>query len=172
MKKTPEERREHMRQYMARRRQDPVYAQKNRDNASKWQAANREKSRAASKAWREKNPEAVKKHNAAWRASRTPEELSAYGQEAYRRYRRAHHLKNKFDITEEQYDEMLAAQNRKCALCDRTDSPTKRLAVDHNHTTGKVRALLCDRCNRGIGFLDEDTTRLRAAANYLERHGS
>jgi Recombination endonuclease VII len=170
MKKTPEERREYMRQYMARRRQDPVFAQQNRDSVRKWQEANREKSRDHSRRWREKNPEAVKKHNAAWRARHTPEELAAYDRESYRRYKRALHLKNKFDITEEQYSEMLTAQNHKCALCDRTDSPTKRLAVDHNHATGKVRALLCDRCNRGIGLLDEDTTRLRAAIDYLEQY--
>lgn len=172
MKKTPEERREHNRLYQAKRRQDPVYAQKNRDNVSKWQEANREKSRAASQAWRKKNPERVKELNNRWRASRTPEELSAYGQEAYRRYRRAHHLKNKFGITEEQYNEMLTTQNNKCALCETLDSPTRRLAVDHDHTTGKIRALLCDRCNRGIGLMNEDTMRLRAAIEYLERHRS
>jgi hypothetical protein len=172
MKKTPEELREYNRLYQAKRRQDPVYAQKSRDGVRKWQEANREKARAATRAWREKNPEKVKELNKRWRALRTPEALSAYDRESYRRYKRALHLKNKFAITEEQYDGMMAAQNHKCALCDRTDSPTKRLAVDHNHTTGKVRALLCDRCNRGIGLLDEDTARLRAAADYIERHCS
>lgn len=162
------ERREKMRLYMIERRKDPVYAAKNREDVKRWQAANREKTRAASRAWRAANPEQVKANNEAWRARHTSEELSNRDREAYRRYRRALHINKKFGLSTEQYEAMLVVQNRCCALCPQPDLPAKRLAVDHDHKTGKIRALLCDRCNRGIGFFDEDPTRLRIAADYLE----
>lgn len=44
------------------------------------------------------------------------------------------------------------------------------LSIDHNHTTGKIRALLCNNCNAAIGFLKEDPLIARAVANYLEEH--
>jgi Recombination endonuclease VII len=170
--KTPDEKREYMRLYMAARRQDPIQTEKNRAASRKWREANREKSAACSKAWRDNNPDRVKAHNVAWRAAHTPEERSAYAADAYRRHRRAHHINKKFGLSTEQYDAMLATQNGCCALCPRSDFPEKRLAVDHDHKTGKIRALLCDRCNRGIGLLDEDITRLQAAIDYIKHHRS
>lgn len=47
--------------------------------------------------------------------------------------------------------------------------PEKVLAVDHNHTTGKVRGLLCRRCNSTIGFMNDNTKTVQAAADYLAR---
>ena len=171
--KTPEqlaERREKMRLYMAERRRNPIYAAKNREDVKKWQAANRDKAKAASKAWRAANPERVKELNSAWRAKHTRAALSERDREAYRRYRRAAHLDKKFDLTVEQYEAMVVAQEGRCALCPKPDRPDKRLAVDHDHKTGRVRALLCDCCNRALGLLDDSPVRLRAAANYLEAH--
>lgn len=175
---SPEEklalRREKMRLYMAKRRQDPIQAQKNRDAVKRWQLANREKANASTRAWRAANPDRVKALNLEWRAKQDPAELSRRDREAYRRYRRAHHLISKFGITEEQYEAMVAAQEGKCAMptCEQKDLPEQRLAVDHDHSTGRVRALLCDKCNRGIGLLDESPERLRHAADYLEKHRS
>jgi hypothetical protein len=170
MKKTADEKREYMRLYMAERRKTPEGKEKSRDACRKWQAANRELSNAKARAWRAANPERVKANNAAWYAARSPEDLSAYNRKAYRQHRRAHHINKKFGLSTAQYDALLAAQNGCCVLCPQVDLPEKRLAVDHDHKTGKIRALLCDRCNRGIGFFDEIPERLRAAADYLESH--
>jgi hypothetical protein len=83
------------------------------------------------------------------------------------------HLKRKFGLTVERYEEMLAAQGGTCALCGGSDPKAARggaFAVDHCHETGKVRALLCSPCNKGIGLLGDDPDRLLAAAMYLMRH--
>jgi hypothetical protein len=67
---------------------------------------------------------------------------------------------------------MLVEQNYRCAICG-TDKPTGKwvvFAVDHCHVTGKVRGLLCNECNRGMGLLRDDATLLRKAADYLDSH--
>lgn len=72
----------------------------------------------------------------------------------------------KLGLTVEGYDRILKAQGGKCALCGR---PPKRirLSVDHDHKTGKIRGLLCFRCNYGIGWFQDDAKRLQGVAEYL-----
>ncbi len=60
-------------------------------------------------------------------------------------------LKTNFGITLEQYDQMFEKQNGVCAICNGINADGRRLAVDHSHETGKVRGLLCTRCNIGLG---------------------
>lgn len=80
-------------------------------------------------------------------------------------------LKARFGITQEIYDEMLAAQSGKCLVCDATESCLgHKLAVDHNHTTGAVRGLLCKACNVGIGSMGDDAARVERAAQYLRSY--
>jgi hypothetical protein len=61
-----------------------------------------------------------------------------------------------------------AAQGGVCAICQRAKGTTKNLAVDHNHKTGEVRGLLCDRCNQTLGHFRDDTRCLHRAIAYLE----
>lgn len=83
-------------------------------------------------------------------------------------------FKEKFGITLDDYEQMLKQQSGVCAICAQTESRKTEsgrdrwLAVDHNHATGKVRALLCGACNTSIGAMKEDPARLRKAAEYLE----
>jgi hypothetical protein len=63
----------------------------------------------------------------------------------------AYHLKATYGITPEQYDEMLSAQGGTCAICAAPPRPSRRLAVDHDHQTGKIRGLLCGLCNVSLG---------------------
>ncbi len=81
-------------------------------------------------------------------------------------------LKNNYGITLEDYDRMFEEQNGKCAICDTEEygGTGYRFSVDHNHTTGTVRALLCGNCNTGIGLLQEDPAVLAAAIPYLSKH--
>lgn len=82
--------------------------------------------------------------------------------------RKAHYSKN-FGMTVEQYDAMLASQGGKCKGCNRP--PTKkRLAVDHDHRTGRVRGLLCWACNRALGYLRDNAQTARNLAEYLDYH--
>jgi len=100
------------------------------------------------KQWRQDNPEKVKANNA--------------------RPRRDWHLRNKFGITEQQFEDLREVQGGVCAICDSPCETHPNLSVDHNHTTGANRGLLCFNCNVGVGKFDEDPELLRRAADYLE----
>lgn len=76
-------------------------------------------------------------------------------------------LKKSFGITLEQYDEMVENQDGVCAICGNINTKGHRLCVDHNHETGKIRALLCDNCNHLLGNAKENIIVLRSAINYL-----
>jgi hypothetical protein len=78
-------------------------------------------------------------------------------------------IKNKFGITPEDYDRLLEAQGGVCAICKRypPHRRIKRLCVDHDHKTGRIRGLLCSRCNSGIGMLQDDEASLSGAIAYL-----
>ncbi len=84
--------------------------------------------------------------------------------------RRRNHLKSLYNMTLEEYDEMYEKQNGVCAICGRINENGKRLYVDHNHKTGKIRALLCNACNTSLGLLEEDKKRILSLLYYLEVH--
>ena len=71
-----------------------------------------------------------------------------------------------YGITPEDYDALLTAQGGACAVCGGPPSRSS-FDVDHCHTTGRVRGLLCSHCNKGLGLFADDPARLRAAAEYL-----
>jgi len=74
-----------------------------------------------------------------------------------------------YGMSLKEYNRILESQGGVCLICKRTNRSGRRLAVDHCHVSKKNRGLLCDRCNRGIGFFGEDTERMKAAIAYLER---
>lgn len=78
-----------------------------------------------------------------------------------------------YGITIETYNEMFERQQGKCAVCGKHQSVlVEKLGVDHDHYTGKVRGLLCRKCNFGIGFLDDDILLLQRCMTYLfKTHG-
>ena len=78
---------------------------------------------------------------------------------------RNYSLKRKYKITFEEYNVIYNRQQGKCAICG---NPEELLHVDHNHTTGEIRGLLCLKCNRGIGFLNDDIKILEQALAYLK----
>ena len=78
-------------------------------------------------------------------------------------YSRKFLLAKRYSLTPEQYDDLNVAQNGRCALCERP----RPLCVDHDHDTGAVRGLLCQKCNKGIGLLDDDPDVLARAMEYV-----
>lgn len=106
------------------------------------------------RAWRERNPdrnaEQTRRSVKAWR-SRNPDarrhELAGYG------------------LSREEWLLMLASQDGRCAICQRATTAT--LHVDHDHTTGRIRGLLCRNCNVALGLFRDDAEALTRAAAYL-----
>jgi hypothetical protein len=82
---------------------------------------------------------------------------------------RAGHLKRKYGITLQEYERLLAAQGGRCAICRRLPRGDISLHVDHEHGTGRVRGLLCFRCNNALGDFGDSRDLLQSAVRYLER---
>jgi hypothetical protein len=124
--------------------------------------------------WRAQNPEHVKEWHR--RYGQTPERQEAHRTRSRHAYlndpepHRGRRRQSRYGITAEQYDAMLAAQGGVCAICGEVCKSGRSLAVDHDHVTGEVRGLLCGTCNRGIGYLKDDATLLKAALHYVMAH--
>lgn len=89
--------------------------------------------------------------------------------QSYRHIKKDQDLKKSYGISLETYNQMLVEQNYKCKICSvGQESLSRALCVDHCHTTGKIRGLLCDTCNRAIGLLKDNLDVLRSAITYLE----
>ena len=80
-------------------------------------------------------------------------------------------IKRRYGITYQEYCDMLDSQQGKCAICESADSQNERtygkLFIDHCHETGKVRGLLCSKCNHALGHLNDDIRLLKKAIEYL-----
>lgn len=82
-------------------------------------------------------------------------------------------LRRTFGITLDEYNGMYESQNGLCAICGKPDEVEgRRLAVDHNHDTGHIRALLCGNCNRGLGNFQDDPEMLVKATRYLIKYAN
>lgn len=84
-------------------------------------------------------------------------------------------LRKRYGITLQWYQEQLAKQDGKCAICKQAETVVIKgklimMPVDHCHETGKTRGLLCTKCNRALGLFGDDIDRLRAAVTYLESY--
>lgn len=126
--------------------------------------------------------------NFEWRLALVEKQPGESYKEYNKRYRRAHRemygtdyhnadLKRKYDMTTYDLAAMAEAQDHKCAICGEKEKETrngltKHLAVDHDHATGKVRALLCTSCNKGLGHFKDDVDRMLKAIAYLRHHGT
>jgi Recombination endonuclease VII len=128
-----------------------------------WRKRNKDKSRAIDKKSKDAHRQQIAEKNAA-----------NYNSEE----RWILHLKNKFKMKPEQYNEKLLEQGGVCAICGKVS--TKKLHVDHDHKCcsgdklcGKCnRGLLCYRCNVGLGFFQDDRYSLSKAIEYLTKHQS
>ena len=83
--------------------------------------------------------------------------------------RRKARLKVKYGIVPSEYDSMANSQGNKCYIC-RKEHTRRPLNVDHCHSTGKVRKLLCDKCNMALGLVNDDVELLNKMREYLLEH--
>lgn len=81
--------------------------------------------------------------------------------------RRRTHLRQSYGISDAEYQDLLEMQGGVCAIC--LNKPSAKLHVDHDHSTGTVRGLLCKRCNLALGLLDDNGYRMLRAAQYMRR---
>ena len=93
--------------------------------------------------------------------------LKAKDPEGWKRKRRATQLKRYYKMTLEEYEAKLDSQGGGCAICGRTES-LKDMPVDHCHTQGHIRGILCHYCNKGLGQFFDKPEILRKAADYID----
>lgn len=87
----------------------------------------------------------------------------------YKKKGRETALIKKYGITSAEYENLLKGQGGGCALCGAVHEKNRKLMVDHNHNTKKVRGILCSKCNTGVGLLGDNLEGLMRAVEYLRR---
>jgi hypothetical protein len=134
---------------------------RHRGYSRRYYLANKAKACEATIRWRKAHPELSKEYSRRHRESHKT---------ARAVYKRSHDLW-RYGLTVAAYEVLLQNQHGVCAICFRpeTNKHNKRLSVDHDHTTLKVRGLLCTNCNQALGNCQDSPDRLRAAAAYLEK---
>lgn len=114
---------------------------------------------SSTKAYKEKNKHKIKKY--------------------MKRYSKAWRLRKFFGIKISDKNKMLKKQKYKCAICNKRETGThnnkgfiqkRELCLDHCHVSGKIRGLLCNKCNRGLGFFNDCVPRLKKAVKYLVKN--
>lgn len=138
-----------------------------------WYQANRELSIQRAKQYRLDHPEWAKEVDAKRNATNPTKTWRERNPDKAKTTQKRQTLKRKLDkynLSPEQFLEMQALQEGKCAICEIV--PPDGLVIDHNHSTNKVRELLCNRCNPAIGMIGEDPNIARKIINYLAKHNT
>lgn len=158
---------------------------KDRAYAKARYASDPEAGKAASRAYREGNPEKVRATKAKWEAKNREKHLAARraywaknadkmhakaraSRKTNPRRAREYDVREHYGLAPEQLRSLESAHGDRCAIC-RNEGNGRALCVDHDHSTGEVRGLLCAGCNAAIGMMKDSPLRLRAAAAYLDR---
>jgi hypothetical protein len=162
-------------------KQDPEYLERRRAQQREYRKrqreANRDQVNTAKRAWARQRSE----QDPEWRRERTRKRMAdekkmrVLHPEKWKRRVRQTNLRNNYQMSLDEYDAMFEAQKGLCAICCKPETSklrgvVKRLAVDHDHSTGKVRDLLCNACNRAIGLMRENPEVFYKAAEYLKKH--
>ena len=139
---------------------------KNKEARAAYQKAYYKKNKEAYKAWtkayREKNKEAIAASNKAYREK---------NKEAKAAYQKAYTVLKRYGITLAEKNKMQDEQENKCKICHQDFLADVEPHVDHCHTSGKIRGLLCSRCNLGLGHFQDNPLALVKAAEYLKEQG-
>ena len=118
--------------------------------------------RGKTKEWTLKNKDYVKSKKGEWE-KKNPERARQIALRGI--------LKFSYNMTLEQYDSLLTKQDFVCAICHKINNiQGRRLEVDHDHKTGKIRGLLCNGCNVGIGAFSDDMDLMAKAVQYVNKY--
>jgi hypothetical protein len=155
--KSSEKNKEYNRQYyLAHKEQNAQYYIENKN-----------KIRNIQKEYVLKNPEKIKEYNEKYKITDPDWQKRSYKKNNTRKNR----ILKKYGVTEEMFNEMFNEQNERCKICNKHQSECKiTFAIDHCHKTGKIRGLLCNTCNRGLGYLQDDIVLLQNAIIYLKNN--
>lgn len=144
------------------REKNRIYRKNNpekvKESNNKWIKNNRDKVNAKAKRYRDKQPPTIKKLWDDWYENNKDRV-------------KFNKIKRAYNLTKEQYEKMLQQQNYCCAICSVNveTQRNKTLVVDHCHSSGKIRGLLCHFCNTALGLFKDDEEVLMKAYNYLVR---
>lgn len=129
---------------------------------------------ARHRGWYERNREYAIERTRRW-ARENPERLAETRRKYHEEHReersqrnRASHLQRKYGLSPDDVEFLVVAQGGKCRICGAAEG--KKLHVDHHHDSGLVRGLLCGKCNKAIGLLNEDPQLFEAATSYLREN--
>jgi hypothetical protein len=137
--------------------------EKKREYYREWRKKNKASIAASNKKWEQNNPEKKALSHKKW--------LDNHQEHVQARSRR--NRLRQYNMTVEEYDDMIRVQGGVCAIDGCGGRPSgrwNRLFVDHDHKTGKVRKLLCLHCNSAIGYLRDNPERAIAISEYLRNH--
>lgn len=131
------------------------------------------------KDWRKRNPDKAWEHNRKWREKQGDNGRSYYyrthearlmasqkWRNLNKKQRQEKHLRSKYGLTFERYNALLDKQHNSCKLCGK--NPIRTPVVDHNHRTGRIRGIVCQKCNIIIGMYESCPEVLTLVPQYLE----
>lgn len=122
-----------------------------------WATKNKEKRLEKQRDYRKNNKEEVSRHRRIYLQNNVDKV-------------RTYHLKQRYGITVSELEGMFVNQNGQCAICQTEFLNRNKMHIDHDHTTGNIRKLLCGDCNRGLGGFKDNPDILTQAINYLKQH--
>jgi hypothetical protein len=96
-------------------------------------------------------------------------EWAASNPSRWEQQRRKSYLKKKYGVSAEDVDDLLIRQGGACAICGKREGDSRgfRMHIDHDHATGRVRGILCNLCNQGLGAFHDDVALMTTAIAYL-----
>lgn len=147
---------------------------------ARWAARNRDKCNAKSSAWAKTNRDSRNETRRKYEA-KNRESVVAYQKERHKRTwplirdkenakRREKYFQQKYGVSLAELDVIAEQQKGLCLICSKPFGERKRRHIDHCHKTGKVRGVLCSRCNQGLGLFKEDVFSLQRAISYIIRN--
>ena len=160
------------RKWQENKTKDEVWVAKENERKKIWRENNWAKARAATDRWEKQNRDRVNK-NARRRRMENPDKYrdkaNRWRQKSPEKVKK-YTLMASYGMTAEEYYQLFDKQEGLCLICLAPEKENRLLSVDHCHYTGKIRGLLCKKCNTGIGMLQDDPELLKRALAYLDEN--